>query len=114
MKLAPSTTTRRAFCAAAMMAAVGQGAEVVDRRAAPVDVGAESHRGGAGGEQDRAMLAGTAIVEPNPPVGRLQDRRQLTGEALDLLVAVESGRPEQEPLLGGVAGEVVLEQLGRS
>jgi hypothetical protein len=73
---------------------------------------AEVDRFGAGGEEQSAEALPAAVREPD--FSGLGIDRDRAGAELQLepMLAVEIGRPQRNPFLGRVAGQVVLGQIG--
>ena len=73
---------------------------------------AEVDRFGAGGEEQSAEALPAAVREPD--FSGLGIDRDCAGAELQLdpMLAVEIGRPQRNPFLGRVAGQVVLGQIG--
>ena len=91
--------------------AVGQGAQVahVGQVAARQ---LETHRLGTGGEEQRAPGKRRAAIEGDSAPARV-DRGHTGAELqLDPPLVIELARMERDPLLGGVAGQVVLGEIG--
>ena len=112
MKLPPMTTARFACFAAAMMrAAVGERAQVV--HSVPCRRRGAFRCTGSAPVASRSASNGSASRPSNSRPARRQRRcacaRARTSSMRCSLV--ESGRPERDPLLGCVAGEIVLGEV---
>jgi len=71
----------------------------------------ETPRLGAGGQQEGAIGEGSSTLEGDGVAGGIDARGGIVGDEGDVLLGVELGRAEGDPLLRRLAGQVVLGQV---
>ena len=64
-----------------------------------------------GGEEQRPEGERAPVVEADLPLRRVEGRRGDAGAELQLLLLVELGRPQRDPVLGRLSRQVVLRQI---
>ncbi len=111
MKLAPMTTARFAVFALSMIARLSA------ERAQVVHVGQvgtrqrKSNRVGAGGEQETVESVRGTVRELHLALRRVERRDLRVVHEIDPMLGVKARRAQRDPLLGRVAGEVVLREV---